>query len=812
MNILDYMKNNILYLDGGMGTLLQEAGLAPGELPERWNLTHPDVIEKIQRGYFDAGSNVVNTNTFGANSLKFDTPELEEIIRAAVENAKRARDTSSGSQEKFIALDIGPCGKLLKPYGDFDFEDAVRLFAQIVRVGAASGVDLIFIETMSDSYETKAALLAAKENCDLPVFVSNAYGEDGKLMTGASPAAMAAMVEAMGADAVGANCSLEPKQLMGVVDELLSCASIPVMLKPNAGLPTEVDGKAVYSTLPDEFASDMAEAVRKGVRVVGGCCGTDPEYIKHIVSATSGLDPLPVTPKNITCVSSYTHAVNFGDSPILIGERINPTGKKRFKQALIENDMDYILQEGINQQEKGVHILDVNVGLPDIDEPTMLKNAVCELQAIIDLPLQIDTSDPAAMEASLRRYNGKAMVNSVSGEESSMEAIFPLVKKYGGLVVALTLDDDGIPQTAEGRLSIARRILERASQYGIDKKDIIFDPLAMTVSAEPAAAVETLKAVYLIRTELGCHTSLGVSNVSFGLPAREAINSAFFACAMENGLSAAIMNPYSLDMMKVYHAFRALHQMDENCSDYIEFAASIPAQSQQAASAAAGPAGTANSSAGSAAGAADPDRYASELQRCIIKGLKESAGEQTQTLLNTHQPLSIIQNEIIPALDIVGADFESKKVFLPQLLMSAEAAKASFEKIKACMSVEDAAAGKFPVVIATVHGDIHDIGKNIVKLLLENYGFDVIDLGKDVPPEDIVNAVIESGAPAAGLSALMTTTVPAMAQTIELLREKAPQCKIVVGGAVMNEEYARRIGADKYAKDAMETVRYMDQI
>ena len=401
MNILDYMKNNTLYLDGGMGTLLQEAGLAPGELPERWNLTHPDVIEKIQRGYFDAGSNVVNTNTFGANSLKFDTPELEEIIRAAVENAKRARDTSSGSQEKFIALDIGPCGKLLKPYGDFDFEDAVRLFAQIVRVGAASGVDLIFIETMSDSYETKAALLAAKENCDLPVFVSNAYGEDGKLMTGASPAAMVAMVEAMGADAVGANCSLEPKQLMGVVDELLSCASIPVMLKPNAGLPTEVDGKAVYSTLPDEFASDMAEAVRKGVRVVGGCCGTDPEYIKHIVSATSDLDPLPVTPKNITCVSSYTHAVNFGDSPILIGERINPTGKKRFKQALIENDMDYILQEGINQQEKGVHILDVNVGLPDIDEPTMLKNAVCELQAIIDLPLQIDTSDPEAMEAAV---------------------------------------------------------------------------------------------------------------------------------------------------------------------------------------------------------------------------------------------------------------------------------------------------------------------------------------------------------------------------------------------------------------------------
>ena len=423
MNILDYMKDNLVYLDGGMGTLLQEAGLAAGEHPERWNITHPAVVEKIHRDYFDAGSNIVNTNTFGANSLKFAPEELKAVIKAALENAKRARESSSGPQEKFIALDIGPCGRLLKPYGDFEFEDAVELFAQIVRAGCGLGADLIFIETMSDSYETKAALLAAKENSDLPVFVSNAYGEDGKLMTGASPAAMTAMIEGMGADALGANCSLEPKQLTGVIEELLANASIPVILKPNAGLPKEVDGKAVYGTSPVEFASDLKDAAAQGVRLIGGCCGTNPQYIRHITQATLGMKPVQTEPKNITCVSSYTHAVKFDSSPILIGERINPTGKKRFKQALAENDINYILQEGINQQEAGVHILDVNVGLPEIDEVSMLKKAVFELQAITNLPLQIDTADTKAMEQALRLYNGKAMINSVSGKESSMSQI-----------------------------------------------------------------------------------------------------------------------------------------------------------------------------------------------------------------------------------------------------------------------------------------------------------------------------------------------------------------------------------------------------
>lgn len=808
MNLLSYIKDHLLYLDGGMGTLLQEAGLAPGEYPELWNLSHPETIQKIHRDYYNAGSNVVCTNTFGANTLKFTTEELEKILEAAVQNAQIARETSDTPHEKYIALDIGPCGKLLKPYGDLDFEDAVELFAETIRIGSRLNVDLILIETMSDSYETKAALLAAKENCSLPVFVSNAYGEDGKLMTGASPAAMVAMLEGMGADAIGANCSLEPKQLKGIVAELLENASVPVLLKPNAGLPEDVDGKAVYGTLSDEFAQDMAEYIRQGIRIAGGCCGTSPEYIRSIVEASRTIQPVPLTKKNITCVSSYTHAVKFKKEPLLIGERINPTGKKRFKQALKDHDMDYILQEGIRQQECGVQILDVNVGLPEIDEPAVLKEAVCQLQAIIDLPLQIDTSDPIAMEQALRCCNGKAMINSVNGKEESMKSIFPLVKKYGGLVVALTLDDEGIPKTAEGRIAIAEKILARAAEYGIEKKDIIFDTLAMTVSAEPSAAMETIKALRTIRYELGCHTSLGVSNVSFGLPKRDAINSAFFTCAMENGLSAAIMNPYSQDMMKAYYAFKALHQMDENCSDYITFVSNLE---EPAAPAVPAPSDVPSAAVPAASG--KQSDYAPPLQRAIAKGLKEKAGELTEAMLADTDPLEIIQNQIIPALDIVGKGFEEKTVYLPQLLMSAEAAKASFERIKAHMALSDGEQlDKFPVVIATVHGDIHDIGKNIVKLLLENYGFKVIDLGKDVAPDAIADAVIKYHAPAAGLSALMTTTVPAMEKTIALLKEKAPWCKIVVGGAVLNQEYSDRIGADKYAKDAMETIRYVDTV
>lgn len=788
MNIRDFIKNNIVYLDGGMGTLLQKSGLQPGELPERWNISHPEVIKEIHKSYYDSGSNIVNTNTFGANSLKFGTDELSEIIYHAVKNADEARKASSGKQEKFIALDVGPTGKLLKPLGDLDFEDAVKAFAEVISLGVKYGVDLITIETMNDSYETKAAVLAAKENSDLPTIVTNAYGENGRLMTGADPAVMAAMLEGMGVDAIGANCSLGPKQLMGVMDELLKYCSVPVAFKPNAGLPKS-DGKVTYYDVDaEEFAQDIKLAVANGVRIVGGCCGTTPEYIKKVCELTRDMRPKEIEKKTYSVCTSYNKAVFFGEKPILIGERINPTGKKRFKQALLENDIGYILQEAVNQQAKGVHVLDVNVGLPGIDEAQMLTNSVCELQCVTDLPLQIDSSDPVAMESALRRYNGKAMINSVNGKEENLNAIFPLVKKYGGFVVALTLDEKGIPSTVDGRMKIARKILLTAALYGINKKDIIFDPLAMTVSADKMSAVTTLETVKKITEQLGCNTSLGVSNVSFGLPSRDLVNAAFFTTAMENGLSAAIMNPYSERMMEAYYSFNVVKGLDENCMDFINFASRQEVQ----------PTAKQESSL--------------TLKEAIEKGLKEKASKITTAMLGNSAPLDIVNAHVIPALDNVGKRFEEKKLFLPQLLMSAEAAKASFEVIKATMSADGSSVKKGSIVIATVHGDIHDIGKNIVKLLLENYGYNVIDLGKNVPPETVLKAVTDNHAPLVGLSALMTTTVPAMEETVKLIKENAPWCKTVVGGAVLTQDYADKIGADKYAADAMETVRYAETV
>ena len=803
MNILEYMKEHLLVLDGGMGTLLQAAGLAAGELPERWNLTRPLVIRDIHRDYLRAGSHVINANTFGANALKFSPEELENIICTAVCNARMAQECAGVSHPSWVALDIGPCGKLLKPYGELDFEDAVELFAKTVRLGVKYGVDLITVETMNDSYEAKAALLAAKENSDLPVIVTCAYGADGKLMTGADPAAMVAMLEGMGADVIGLNCSLGPRELRDTVAALLKNASVPVAVKPNAGLPQSRDGKTVYDVSPEEFATEMAEMVRAGVRVVGGCCGTTPAYIAQLVEKTKEIPLIPIHKKDFSVVSSYTHAVCFEDSkPILIGERINPTGKKRFKQALVEHDLDYILNEGLRQQECGVQVLDVNVGLPDIDESQMLCETVDALQAILDLPLQIDTSSPVAMERALRRYNGKAMINSVNGKRESMEAIFPLVKKYGGLVVALTLDENGIPATAQGRVDIARKILETAAAYGIDRRDLIFDTLTMTVSTDPLAARVTLEALHRIRSELGCRTTLGVSNVSFGLPARDTVNSTFFALALQSGLSAAIMNPYSGEMMGVWHAYRALSGYDENCADYIAYAADLPTMAAVAPATAPQAALTASGESG-------------DLRHAVCKGLREQASALAKArLAQGADPMALVREDIIPALDEVGRGFEQKTVYLPQLLMSAEAARAAAEQIKAHMSAGAQSAAKtgYPVVIATVHGDIHDIGKNIVKLLLENYGFAVTDLGKDVPPERIVEAVVRLNAPLCGLSALMTTTVPAMEETIRQLRVAAPDCRIMVGGAVLNEEYAARIGADFYGSDAMEAVRYAERV
>lgn len=796
MKLLEYLNENILYLDGGMGTLLQKRGLKAGELPELWNLTHSDVIVDVHKSYLDAGSNVISTNTFGANSLKFSYEDLDKIIASAVANARRAI-ALSGKENCFVALDIGPTGKMLRPFGDLDFEEAVDIFSKTVELGVKYGADLVFIETMNDSYETKAALLAAKESCELPVFVSNAYGEDGKLMTGAEPLAMIAMLEGMGADAIGVNCSLGPKALAPIVREYLKYSSLPIIMKANAGLPYVENGLTLFDVSAEDFACDVASLVGEGVRIVGGCCGTTPEYISLLHQKTLGASIKKIDKKNLTVISSYSRAVCFGERPVLIGERINPTGKKRFKEALRSADIDYILKEGIAQEEAGAHVLDVNVGLPEIDEVQMLRRVVCELQALTPLPLQIDTSDALAMEAALRRYNGKAMINSVNGKLDSMASVFPLVKKYGGVVVALTLDSDGIPAKAEGRLEIARRILAEAEKYGISKNDIIFDPLALTISADTNAAIETLRAIELIKTELGCLTSLGVSNVSFGLPSRETVTAGFFTMALARGLSAAIMNPYSLEMQKAYYSFLALSGLDESCSEYIGFASTLSTQTSQAQTVA--PKKT-------------EEDYKSELQRAIIKGLREDATRLTSELISQSvEPLDIVKNEIIPALDAVGVGFENKTVYLPSLLMSAEASKDAFEVIKSNMKAGETSRSA-KIVIATVKGDIHDIGKNIVKLLLENYGFFVVDLGRDVEPELIAQRAKELDASIVALSALMTTTVPAMEETIKLVRIYAPRAKVIVGGAVLTEEYANMIGADKYAKDAMGAVRYAESI
>ena len=796
MDFRRFLKHNIVILDGGTGTLLQKAGLPLGELPERWNLTHADVVADIHRAYYEAGSNLVCTNTFGANALKFSERELDEIIRAAIENARKGAALSKGGQLKYVALDIGPCGKLLKPYGDLAFEDAVELFAKTVRLGVKYGADCILIETMGDSYETKAAVLAAKENSCLPVLVSCAYGADGKLMTGASPAAMVAMLEGLGVDAVGVNCSVGPKQMQAVVDELLGRTSLPVLVKPNAGLPTVKDGKTVYDVDEKEFSSLVAEFVKKGARLVGGCCGTTPEYIQKVAAAVANSKPAPIQEKTHTCVSSYTHAVDF-DRPILIGERINPTGKKRFKQALIERDVAYILSEGIAQQEKGAHILDVNVGIPDLDEKTELPRYIEELQAVINLPLQIDTSDPVAMERAMRLYNGKPLVNSVNGKKESMAQIFPLVKKYGGVVIALTLDEKGIPESAEGRVAIAERIIAEAEKYGIPQKDIIVDPLAMTISADKNAAKITLQALELLQSR-GIKTSLGVSNVSFGLPCRDTVNAAFFALALQNGLSAAIMNPFSLEMLKTYYAYNALQGLDENCAEYIRFASNLlPTVTTS----------TSVTMTESNKGVNSP------LQASIVKGLKEESARLCEAILREKDALAIVNEEIVPALDSIGRAYEEKRAFLPQLLISAEAAKGAFEKIKAHILAQGGQqTKKCKIVLATVKGDIHEIGKNIVATLLENYGFDVWDLGRDVPPEKVLAAAKETGAPIVGLSALMTTTVPSMSETIALVKKELPTVKIMVGGAVLTQEYADRIGADGYAKDGMGAVRYVERV
>lgn len=756
----------IRYFDGGMGSMLN---LKAGELPEKLNISDPERVYAIHKAYAEAGADIITANTFGANRLKYDN--VEELVRAGVKNAKRTG--------KKVALDLGPTGKLLKPMGDLDFEECIDIYAQVINAGKEDS-DLVLIETMGDTYEIKAAVLAAKENCDLPVFVSMIFDEKGRLLTGADVKTACAVCEGLGVDVIGLNCGMGPKQMIPMVEELSRCSSTPIMVNPNAGLPESINGETVYNVDPDEFSDLMVQIANIGVSYLGGCCGTTPDHIRALREKTTDIPDRVPEYKTETVVTSYSTAVTIGDKPKVIGERINPTGKKLLKQALRDKDMDYILKEGITQRDAGAHILDVNMGLPEIDEVEMLSSAVYELQSVLPTPLQLDSSDPVAMERALRIYNGKAMINSANGKEKSMNEIFPLAKKYGGVVVCLCLDEGGIPTTAEGRIKIAEKMIKTAESFGINKKNLIVDALVMTISTDKNNAVETLKAVDYIRNTLGVNTVLGVSNISFGLPNREAINTAFYTMAMQRGLSAGIINPKSIGMMNAYYSFCALDGLDENCTDYIEFATPVDTTAQSG---------------------------NLTLKEAIIKGMKEESSACAKELLKNTDSLTIINDYIIPALDVVGDGFEKNTLFLPQLLMSADSAKAAFDEIKAHMIVSGNAQVKGEkIVIATVEGDIHDIGKNIVKVLLANYGFDVIDLGKDVKCEEVLRVTKEEGAKLVGLSALMTTTVPNMEKTIKLVHDNT-DAKVFVGGAVLTRDYAQMINADWYAKDAMESVR-----
>ena len=742
--------------------------LKAGELPELLNINDPERVYAIHKAYADAGCNIISANTFGANRFKYDN--VDEIVKSAVKNAKRTG--------KKVALDIGPTGKLLKPMGDLDFEECVDIFADVVKAGRDEA-DLVLLETFGDLYEIKAAMLAVKENCDLPLVVSMIFDEKARLLTGADVRTACAVVEGLGADAIGFNCGLGPKQMIPLVEELEKHASIPILVMPNAGLPESVNGETIFNVDPDEFASYMTQIAKMGVSYLGGCCGTTPAHLKAMIEATKDIEDKVPEFKNETIVASYSKSVDLSEGAV-IGERINPTGKKLMKEALRNKDMDYVLRQGITQSEAGAHILDVNMGLPEIDEKEMLCSGVYELQSVLPVPLQLDSGDAEAMEAALRLYNGKAMINSVNGKEKSMKEVFPLAKKYGGVVVCLCLDEDGIPSTAQGRIAIAKKIIKRAAEYGIDKKNLAVDALVMTISTDTNNAIETLNAVDYIRNTLGVNTVLGVSNISFGLPNREAVNTAFYTLAMSRGLSAGIINPNSRPMMNAFFSYKALAGKDESCQEYIKSAVDTEIVQK-----------TENL----------------DLKTAIIKGMKEESARCAKELLENTESLVIINDYIIPALDVVGDGFEKNTIFLPQLLMSADSAKAAFDEIKAhfVMSGAEQVKGE-KIIIATVEGDIHDIGKNIVKVLLQNYGFDVMDLGKDVKCEKVLEEAQKNNVKLVGLSALMTTTVPNMEKTIKLLHDNT-NAKVFVGGAVLTRDYAKMINADFYAKDAMESVR-----
>lgn len=778
MGIRERLKKDILIFDGAMGTMLQNRGLALGELPEALNIKSPESIIEIHQVYIEAGSQVITTNTFGANELKLKGSgySVEEVIQAAVANARKA----IGDRNIYIALDIGPIGELLEPMGTLGFEEAYDIFKRQILQGVEAGVDLIVIETMTDLYEIKAAVLAAKENTDLPVFATMSFEENGRTFTGCTPASMAMTLEGLGVDALGINCSLGPKEIGPILEQVLKYSSIPAMVQANAGLPTVVDGKTVYDISAEDYASYGRSFIEKGVRVIGGCCGTTDEYIRDLVEAIKDVEVPEIKTKRFSGVCTPTKPV-FIDGVRVIGERINPTGKKLFKAALKKQDIDYILREAIAQVEAGADILDVNVGLPEIDEEKIMVKVIKEIQSILDIPLQIDSTDPRTIESGLRVYNGKAIVNSVNGEDRVLDTLLPLVKKYGAAVVGLTLDERGIPSSAMERYRIAEKIVKRAEEYGIAREDVYIDCLTLTAAAQQEDVEETLKALALVKERLGVKTVLGVSNVSYGLPNRELVNKVFFAAALYEGLDLPIINPLDREMMDTILASNLLWNRDKGGKVYLENYKKIPQVEKSKAKAKAN----------------------LDLVDIIIKGMRDEARAATQELLTTKEPLDIVNEYIVPTLDLVGDRYEKGEIFLPQLIQSAETVKSSFEVIKESLSRDSGEAiSKGKIILATVKGDIHDIGKNIVKVLLENYNYEVIDLGKDVPSEVIVEEAIRQDIQLVGLSALMTTTVKSMEETIAQLKRDKPNIKIMVGGAVLNQDYADMIKADYYAKDA----------
>ena len=777
--IKEFFGKKLLFIDGAMGTMLGKCDC----LPEILNIRDIDRIKDIHLAYLQAGADIITTNTFGANSLKLEGSDYStrEIVESGVKIARECADKYGA----FVTLDIGPTGKLLSPMGDLPFEKAYDIFSEMVLAG--KDADLISIETMTDTYELKAAVLAAKENSDLPIIAQVSCDKSGKLLSGCDLLSVIAMLEGLGVDAIGLNCGFGPKEFIPLFETLKKYSSTPIALLPNAGMPKVVDGETIYDFTAEEFSSVMHTFATEGAHLLGGCCGTTPEHIRLTKEKCKKITPVPPSKKDYTIVSSYGSAVLVDSSPIIIGERINPTGKKKLKEALVKGDINYILKEGISQADAGAKILDVNVGMPEIDEVKMLSKATYKLQEVLSTPLQLDSSNPEALGKAMRIYNGKPMINSVNGKKTSMDAVFPLVAKYGGVLVGLTLDERGVAETCEEKIEIAKKIIEEAAKYGISKKDIVIDPLTLTVSSNPKAALETLRALKILTEEIKVNTVLGVSNISFGLPERININTAFLTMALQNGLKFAIMNPLSEPMINAFASYNVLFANDTDCKNYISLYGGKEKSDTSA-----------------------PQKSEFDLKTLITLGFKDETKAACSALLEKEKPLDIINSYIIPALDDVGADYESGKVFLPNLLSSAEAAQNAFAAIKEQSPATENKGEK--ILLATVYGDIHDIGKNIVKLLLENYGFDVLDLGKDVSAERIVETAIRENVKLIALSALMTTTVSAMQETIALLRQSGEDFKIMVGGAVLTESYAKEIGADFYGKDALSAVNYAKSI